>query len=136
MPLAIDYEHQGMHAPSNGAPAPAAGWVKRLVVNGTGIFGEVDWTETAKAMIESGEYRYLSPVFDHGQGGTVFRIIGAGLTNSPNLFLTSFNRIGQAENPLVRDAMARHGWQGSPRPAGSNPLILDAMRRVRKGVFR
>lgn len=62
--LAFDYEHQSMHAEKNGQPSPASGWLKRLEWRaGIGLFGFVEWTERAKAMIKAREYRYVSPVF-------------------------------------------------------------------------
>lgn len=143
MPLAIDYDHQGLFVKDNGAPAPAAGWVQRLISNAQGLWGKVDWTAKAREMIANGEYRYLSPVFDYGPGGSIMRIIGAGLTNSPNLYLTAFNSRLQGTpantNPLIRDAMRRadnamvgvsFADPGAPRMGGTtNPLIADALRR-------
>lgn len=135
MPLAIDYEHQGIHAGKNGQPAPAAGWVKRLISQSDGIWADVEWTAKAQAMIAAGEYCYLSPVFDHAPGGTVFRLIGAGLTNNPNLYLTAIasRQPGLSpNNPLVRDAMARHSDGSRIAPFNPyHPLIADAMNRVR-----
>jgi len=133
MPLAIDYDHQGVHTAQNGAPAPAAGWIKRLVNQSDGIWADVEWTPRAQAMIAAGEYRYLSPVFDHTKSGTAIRLLGAGLTNSPNLHLTAIaSRLPgvQANNPLTVDAMARRS--DGTRIAKFdpyNPLVADAMDR-------
>lgn len=143
MPLAIDYEHQSLFSKDNGAPAPAAGWVERLIANSNGLWGKVDWTESARQKIAQGEYRYLSPVFDYQPGGSIFRIISAGLTNSPNLFLTAFNSrlpLDRAQdrdmNPLVRDAMQRAAPGSGPAVAASagstNPLLFDAISRARR----
>lgn len=63
-PIAIDYEHQTLHAAENGQPAPAAGWIKSLEWReGAGLYAKVDWTDRAKAMIAAGEYRFISPMF-------------------------------------------------------------------------
>lgn len=147
MPLSIDYDHQGLFVQENGAPAPAAGWITRIVSNTDGLWGAVDWTAKAREMIGNGEYRYLSPVFDYAPGGTVIRMIGAGLTNSPNLYLTAFNVRMNAvspgkENPLIRDAMSRAdkamrgAWIADPvnpsHKKEENPLVSDALRRSRK----
>ncbi|MCH7591552.1 MAG: hypothetical protein IH989_02065 [Planctomycetes bacterium] len=63
--LPIDYEHQtlgGTYASPNGR-APAAGWIKRLLVEpGVGLLAEIEWTDDAKEMVAAKEYRYLSPV--------------------------------------------------------------------------
>lgn len=90
--LSIDYEHQSMLAPENGQPAPAAGWIKALESRVDGLWGQVEWTAKAAAMIAAREYRYLSPVFDYDKRGVVFRLLGAALTNNPNLYLTALNR--------------------------------------------
>jgi len=108
MPLAIDYEHQAFNAADNGQPAPAAGWVDALEVRGGALWGQVAWTERAAAHIGQREYRYLSPVFDHAKDGRVMRLLGAGLTNNPNLYLTALNRAapGLAANPSPSPGVA------------------------------
>jgi phage I-like protein len=87
--LVIDYEH----ATLSGNPAPAAGWIGGLRDGGDrGLIGtNVRWTEKAKAHIESGEYRYISPVFafnaiDKKTGQRIpLAVYNAGLTNEPFL---------------------------------------------------
>jgi phage I-like protein len=84
----IDYEHQTLNAETNGKPAPAAGWFKRLAWReGDGLYAtDVRWTERARALIEAGEYRYISPVFGYDrQSGTVTQLLMAALTNYPAL---------------------------------------------------
>lgn len=85
--MVIDYEHQTLRAGANGAPAPAAGWFKRLVYRpGEGLFAtDVQWTERARTMIAAGEYRYLSPVFRYDPRGAVLELAMASLTNVPAL---------------------------------------------------
>lgn len=85
---AIDYEHQTLRAELNGQPAPAAGWFKQLEWrDGDGLYAvDVRWTERASAMVASGEYRYLSPVFAYSKvSGAVTRLGPAALTNNPGL---------------------------------------------------
>lgn len=84
----IDYEHQSLSAVQNGQPAPAAGWFSVLEWReGEGLFAtDVEWTEKARQMINSGEYRYLSPVIEYDRDtGTVLKLISAALTNNPAL---------------------------------------------------
>lgn len=85
--LAIDYEHQRLNAESNGQPAPAAGWIKRLEWRaGVGLFAQVEWTARAHELIKAREYKYLSPVFytDKKQGGKLLPMIGVpGLVIDP-----------------------------------------------------
>lgn len=85
--LVIDYEHQTLHTESNGQPAPAAGWITSLEWrDGSGLWARVRWTERARSMIQAGEYRYISPVFEyHPKTGAVQGILHAALTNNPAL---------------------------------------------------
>jgi phage I-like protein len=86
--MVIDYEHQTVHAKSNGQPAPAAGWFRALEWReGSGLWAVgVDWTERARQMIAAGEYRYISPVFAYStHTGAITRILHAALTNDPAL---------------------------------------------------
>lgn len=85
-PFVTDYEHQTLLAEKNGQPAPAAGWFKGLEWrDGQGLFAtDVAWTAKAKAHIEAGEYKFISPVFsfDHTTG-EVLELQMAALTNTP-----------------------------------------------------
>jgi phage I-like protein len=86
--LVLDYEHQTLLAADNGQPAPAAGWFKMLEWReGDGLYAtDVEWTARATAMIESGEYKYISPVFSYDKKtGVVLRLLNAALTNNPAL---------------------------------------------------
>ena len=75
--LAFDYEHQSLYAEKNGQPAPAAGWLKRLEWRaGLGLYGYVEWTEKARAMIKAREYRYVSPVFYTAKKGRLLPYLG------------------------------------------------------------
>ncbi|WP_051543178.1 phage protease [Thiothrix lacustris] len=86
MPLLIDYEHQTMLAEDNGKPAPAAGWGSNMQVLADGLYVEVQWTESAKAMIKAQEYRFISPVFTYDEiSGQVLKVLHAALTNYPAL---------------------------------------------------
>lgn len=80
----LDYEHQTL----TGQKAPAAGWIKDLSDKGDGetggIWGKVDWTDTAKAHLAAREYRYLSPVIMISKSdGRAVEFVNAALTNMP-----------------------------------------------------
>lgn len=86
--LVLDYEHATMRAAAKGEPAPAAGWFRQLEWReGKGLYAiDARWTARAAAMIEAGEYRYISPLFLYdGKTGAVKRLVNAALTNSPAL---------------------------------------------------
>jgi len=62
--IVFDYEHQSTGG-ANSSPtgkAPAAGWITDLTWSDKGISAKVEWTDSAKKMIEAKEYRYFSPV--------------------------------------------------------------------------
>lgn len=87
-PLVIDYEHQTLFAEQNGQPAPAAGWFRAVEYRpGSGLFATgVEWTARARAHIEAGEYKYISPVFSFDRDtGAVREMHMAALTNNPAL---------------------------------------------------
>jgi hypothetical protein len=83
--LVVDYEHATDLAAPAGLPAPAAGWIKQFKVAGGAIFARVEWTADAAEMLRGKLYRYISPVFEHGNDGRIERILRAALTNNPAL---------------------------------------------------
>ena len=86
-PVVIDYEHQTLRAEANGQPAPAAGWIRQVTWrDGQGLFAQVEWTDAAKARIQAGEYRYISPVITaDAETGAVTGMHLAALVNHPAL---------------------------------------------------
>ncbi|MCE8027536.1 protease (I) and scaffold (Z) protein [Halomonas daqingensis] len=84
--IAVDYEHQTLLAEVNGKPAPASGWVdpRSLEWRDDGLYGAIEWTAAARAAIDAGEYRYLSPVFPYdAETGGVLDLLHLALTNTP-----------------------------------------------------
>lgn len=85
-PFVIDYEHQTLHAKTNGQRAPASGWFHKLEWReGVGLFAvDVKWTAAASAMIDADEYKFISPVFSFDIAtGAVISILMAAITNNP-----------------------------------------------------
>ena len=67
----------------------AAGWIYGLVSvkdlgRLSGLYGKVKWTDVGRHLVESRQYRFISPVFEVDEGRPV-RIINAALTNRPAL---------------------------------------------------
>ena len=85
-PYSIDYDHASVFAHETGARAPAAGWFHQLEwIEGEGLFAaDVEWTEAASALIQAGEYKFISPAFRSDKNGAITRLINAGLTNTPD----------------------------------------------------
>lgn len=78
--IPIDYEHQTL----KDMQAPAAGWIKDIVLKSDGIYGAVEWTERAAEYLKNREYRYLSPVIlTQGEERRVVALHSAALTNTP-----------------------------------------------------
>ena len=104
----IDYDHATDFAAPKGRPAPAAGWIRKLEARDGALWGCVDWTPHGAKAITSREYRYISPVFQYSPDGAVTRLLRAGLTNNPNLYLTAIS--------------ARAASVVAPHPEGSNAM--------------
>lgn len=89
--LPIDYEH-AIDTNTQAKAVPAAGWIKDLQAREDGIWGQVEWTDSARAMIFGKEYRYLSPVLMYDASTkAIHRIIGAALVHRPNLTLKALS---------------------------------------------
>lgn len=101
--LPIDYEHQNDRPEAKlSGPVPAAGWIKELKVAEGGIWGRVEWTETAAELIARKEYRFLSPsLLIHPKTRQVHRIKGAGLVHNPNLYLTALASQEDTMKPIT-----------------------------------
>lgn len=87
--LLIDQEHFSYDTDKS---SEAYGWIKELQNRADGIYGRVDWTDIGKPAVESGRYRFVSPVWmpdDIQKLGNKrirpLRLDTAGMTNSPNL---------------------------------------------------
>lgn len=91
-PLPIDYEHGQDHLAKFGHAAPAAGWIVEVENRDGALWGKVEWTAKAAAMVAAREYRFLSPAFNHLKNGKITRLIGAGLVNRPAFEMTALSR--------------------------------------------
>jgi phage I-like protein len=98
--IPIDYDHATDFAAPNGQPAPAAGWIKELKLHANSIWGRVEWTSHGADAIRTREYRYISPVFQFARDGAVVRLLRAGLTNNPNLYLTAICAVNDKEGAM------------------------------------
>lgn len=101
--LAIDYEHaQDSEATKDGRPAPAAGWISALEMRSGAIWGRVEWTAKAAAMITTREYRFLSPSFLYDEDqNEIVGLLGAGLVNRPAFHMQALARAAASqETPM------------------------------------
>lgn len=115
-PPVLDYEHQTLHKEANGQPAPAAGWLRGLVWRDDGLWAEAELTGRAAAMIQGGEYLYVSPVFLFDPAtGEVLAIEMAAITNNPAI---------DDMAPLAERAAACFVHAQQKKEDRMNPLLL------------
>ena len=117
-PLVIDYEHQTLYTEANGQPAPAAAWMHALRwLPERGLFAEVELTARARQLVESGEYRYFSPVFEYDRAsGAIKRVVMGALTNNPAI-------AGMQAIDLTAAATARF----NPNPQETDVTLLQKL---------
>ena len=98
----IDYEHQTMLSETNGKPAPAAGWFKNLAWRNDGLYvTDARWTAQAKVMLDSEQYRFISPTFLYDKRTfEINELLNISLTNSPALHGLTDLALLKAGNPL------------------------------------
>lgn len=96
--IATDYEH-GLDTAKG---KKASGWFRELDVRDDGLWGLVEFTDTARDEIEKGEWRYFSgehlDTWTHPQNGQTFDYVltGGGLTNKPwikGMFPLNFSEV-------------------------------------------
>ncbi|HVA80965.1 MAG TPA: phage protease [Candidatus Binataceae bacterium] len=110
--IPIDYDHATDFGAPAGRPAPAAGWIVAFEVRSGAVWGRVEWTTRAAHAIAAREYRYVSPVFQFDPAsGRVTRLLRAGLTNNPNLYLTAIaaaaTRAANPERSIMDDLLEK-----------------------------
>lgn len=92
--IPIDYEHQTLQD----VQAPAAGWIKNIVLRNDGIYGDVDWTDRAADYLKNREYRYLSPVIQIQRNTRrAVELHSAALTNTP--VIDAISPIARTDKP-------------------------------------
>nr|WP_313976147.1 phage protease [uncultured Psychrobacter sp.] len=115
--MVIDYEHQTLHAQSNGQPAPAAGWLTAgqfEYVVGVGLCNRApSWTTKATQAIAGREYRYKSPVIAYDSDGYVTNVMNVAITNQPALLtldeLTALSakfNVNQSQDKTMKPLLA------------------------------
>lgn len=138
--LPIDYEHQNDRPEARlSGPVPAAGWIKELKADDSGLWGRVEWTATASEMISKREYHYISPSFlYHPKTLHIVRLKGVGLVHNPNLHLaalasqdTPMPPVAGATTPTLPGLMASLGLASD----ASAEDILRAVLTLLKGAL-
>lgn len=101
--LLFDIDHKCLGGFFSEADSRAAGWGKAMRIEEGKLYVEMEPTPYGKALIENGEFRYLSPVYQlqradrvTGKSIKTWRLHSVALTNTP--FLTELPAIKNSEN--------------------------------------
>lgn len=106
----------------------AYGWLHELQAREDGLYGRIRWTNTGKAAVDGGDYRFFSTEYDSRQAklltdGEVPRyrpieLDGLTLTNRPN---------NKGQRPITNRKESR---QGAGAPLADNPKRTDTMKQI------
>jgi phage I-like protein len=96
----IDYDHQSL----KGSGAVAAGWFRELAWQPDGLYIQnPNWTDAAKNLIASNQYRYVSPTFKCSSDTyEVLELVNIAITNSPALLgLTDLSKVALTQSQEI-----------------------------------
>lgn len=121
--IPIDYEHQTLQD----VQAPAAGWIKNLILKQDGVYASVEWTEKAAQYLAAKEYRYLSPVVSVRESDRKALLLhSAALTNTPAIDgMTAIVNSAKVGSPSKTPLDDMEGEASNPPPASSEPETDD-----------
>jgi len=83
--MVIDENHSTMIATKAGGQSPARGYVEAMEERPDGIWAQIDWNPSGRALMADRAYWGVSPVFLHDDSGRIDHILNIALTNDPNL---------------------------------------------------
>ncbi|TAA61626.1 phage protease [Shinella sp. JR1-6] len=129
-PLAVDYEH-GQDL-LKGEAAPAAGWIVAMEDRDGALWGKIEWTERASAMIREREYRFLSSSMRLANGGRIIGLDGAALVNRPALPVAALDpdQTGETEREARALASKAQVYQTEQATLGRAITISEAVTTV------
>lgn len=125
--LVIDYEHQTLA----GVQAPAAGWVKELILRDGSIEARVEWTPTATKYLENKEYRYLSPVISvRKTDGKAMGLHSLALTNTPAIegMAPIVNSLNYKEDKQTMDIIQKIAQMLGLGEGATEEQVLEAIK--------
>lgn len=135
--IPVDYEHQslgGAYASPTGQ-APAAGWIRGLLVcrpgedDEPGLYADVEWTQGGRERLAAREYRYLSPVvMVRKSDRRVQALHSVALTNKPAI--AGMKPIVNREAHMTEERSGTSGGEGVPAAGGG----AEERLRVRLGL--
>ena len=132
--IPIDYEHQTL----KDMQAPAAGWIKDIVLKSDGIYGTVDWTERATEYLKNQEYKYISPVVTiRNTDRKAVDLHSAALTNTPAI--DAMAPIACSDKPSESEGGANQGeagGSGKDMEALAELLQLDPNTATMEDIYQ
>lgn len=130
--IVIDYEHATLYTETTGQKAPAAGWFYGADVvyrPGEGLFVTPEWTDTARAHIEAGEYQYISPVLRYDtETGVIVDILMAALTNYAAI--DGMQQIGRATELAAAKFATPQPDQSTTEHKAEDNTMLEQIRAL------
>lgn len=127
--ILIDECHSTDLAAPQGRAAPARGWIVEIAARADGLWGRVEWTEAGRHLVAAREYRGISPVLVHDEGGQIIRVLRASLTNDPNLQLKTLHQRSHTMDDVL--VQIRNALGLGPDATGEQ--ILAAIAAKAKG---
>lgn len=87
--LPVDINHASEIRTRFGEETPAIGWITQLrVEENRSIWGRIEWTARGAQIVQSREYCFLSPAFNHTiEDKRIVKLTSAAVTNQPNFDL-------------------------------------------------
>lgn len=132
--IPIDYEHQTL----KDVEAPAAGWIKDIILKSDGIYGVVDWTERAVGYLKNQEYKYLSPVISvRNSDRKAIGLHSAALTNTPAI--NAMTPVACSDKPSESEGGADQGeagGSGKDMEALAELLQLDPNTATMEDIYQ
>ena len=114
--VVVDYEHASERPEvARGGPVPAAAWIQKLSIrdsdggDGKTLWGDINFTDEAKKLIQGEQYKYFSPAIDwgatdkHSGRGKGATLTSGALTNHP--FLEELPAIQLSDKGKILDKM-------------------------------
>lgn len=128
-PRPITENHARVLLAPKGGAAPAFGWIPavRAAADG-GIEFDPDWTPRGETAINGRDYGYLSPEFEFDPAGNILAIVGAALTNDPNLPQLALNSEQDLELSMLKEIAIALGLDPEKADANACVVAINAIK--------
>jgi len=127
--LLVDFDHFSMNPLT---PSKAAGWVTELQGRPDGLYAKIRWSKSGEESVQSGEYRWPSPVWEFEEivNSRVrpVHLLSVALTNDPNIknMRPLSNRVTK-EGGIMPDPAKGAETPATPQGSGEFAAVLTAL---------